>query len=282
MNKRITTIGVVLLLSLVLSMNTATADVWNGIPETEPEPGFFLPEGFVIPGGVIGPGGYTIPAGYVILDNPEPEPESNSDGGTIIPYEPGCNDLWWYDDTSTECLLDTWCGVYMYETLRTFEGYEECECSLYSDYPGLIPDPEPLPSLVPTPTPVPLPESNPIPTPVPLPEPNVIPTPVPLPEPNPIPTPRPLPDWFVLSIASEPEPISSRGTMSVELWWYDETSIACQLDVFYSPWEYEEFNVFETLEECEVSFCTEPEPPGKKTFYDATKDKWKMFLKNVR
>ena len=241
MNKQRTTIGVVLIIALLMSIVSVNADVWNGIPETEPEPGFFLPEGFVIPGGVIGPGGYTIPAEYVIVDEEEDWFVEPGDDG-FQPFEPDCNDLWWHDDTSTECQLDTWCGAYMYMTLRTFETQEACELSLHGE--PLEPDCNDLWWFDDTSTECQLdewcglymyeslrtfetqgacevefnlenPESIPDPwirpTPEPLPEQKVIPTPVPLPEPNPIPTPVPLP---------EPKVIPPPRPLPTWFWWW--------------------------------------------------------------
>jgi len=41
-----------------------------------------------------------------------------------------CETLWWYDDDSTECLEEEFCGDYMYESLRTFDDETACENAL--------------------------------------------------------------------------------------------------------------------------------------------------------
>jgi eight-cysteine-cluster-containing protein len=43
---------------------------------------------------------------------------------------PGCEYLFWFDDTHRECSYKQFCGLYMYATLRTFETLEECQIAL--------------------------------------------------------------------------------------------------------------------------------------------------------
>lgn len=46
--------------------------------------------------------------------------------------EASCEDLWWFDDSSTACEQDQFCGLYMYEGLQTFETLPLCE-SAFAD-----------------------------------------------------------------------------------------------------------------------------------------------------
>ncbi len=68
----------------------------------------------------------------------DPMPEKNANipplsGGTEqtdTPPPMECNDLYWFDDTTTECGQKEFCGAYMYLGLQTFETLAECEAAL--------------------------------------------------------------------------------------------------------------------------------------------------------
>ncbi|MFA5383028.1 MAG: hypothetical protein WC356_07710 [Candidatus Micrarchaeia archaeon] len=38
-----------------------------------------------------------------------------------------CENRYWFDDDSTECGYKEFCGMYMYQSLRTFDNLEDCE-----------------------------------------------------------------------------------------------------------------------------------------------------------
>ncbi|MFH1547443.1 MAG: hypothetical protein ABIC57_03070 [bacterium] len=77
--------------------------------------------------GVIGVGGY-FAYKYFLSDLDVSEDESSSDDSEEVSEE--CNNLWWFDDSSVDCQQDEFCGLYMYESLETFETEEECLESL--------------------------------------------------------------------------------------------------------------------------------------------------------
>jgi hypothetical protein len=47
-----------------------------------------------------------------------------------------CTTVWYYDDNNQYCQQGTFCGAFMYESLRTFSTKEQCEISLEETYPG--------------------------------------------------------------------------------------------------------------------------------------------------
>lgn len=59
------------------------------------------------------------------VEEPEEEEEEGDEED-----EGECSSLWWFDDDSTECEQDEFCGLYMYEGLQTFESQSECEDAL--------------------------------------------------------------------------------------------------------------------------------------------------------
>jgi len=40
-----------------------------------------------------------------------------------------CNTLWYFDDQSEKCQQKEFCGMYMYQSLHTFETEEECKAA---------------------------------------------------------------------------------------------------------------------------------------------------------
>jgi hypothetical protein len=62
------------------------------------------------------------------LENPCEEGECEE--GQCIISNQECQELWWYDNDSEECLLDEFCGEFMYEGLHTFETEDECNSEL--------------------------------------------------------------------------------------------------------------------------------------------------------
>ncbi len=46
------------------------------------------------------------------------------------PKRPSCKNLWWFDSGHKSCQQKSFCGLYMYRGLRTFQTKEECEAGL--------------------------------------------------------------------------------------------------------------------------------------------------------
>ncbi len=61
------------------------------------------------------------------LDN-----ETEVEEPTEEPTEPAleCEEKYWFDEDSTECEYKEFCGMYMYQGLRTFETEDACEAAL--------------------------------------------------------------------------------------------------------------------------------------------------------
>jgi|GEM_PF-2237012 len=69
---------------------------------------------------------------------PTPQPSPTT---TLTPVytpgpglSPGCEELYWFDNNTRTCGKKVFCGLYMYEGLRTFKTLEECEKELCKPY----------------------------------------------------------------------------------------------------------------------------------------------------
>jgi len=82
----------------------------------------------------------------------EPTPTENVTGE--------CKTLWYFDDQSVKCQQKEFCGLYMYQGLRTFETEEECKAA-FEKYLREKKEETPTPSPTPTPTPLPTPTPAP-------------------------------------------------------------------------------------------------------------------------
>ncbi len=67
----------------------------------------------------------------------------------VVTPKDTCENLWWFDDDNKECSMKQFCGLYVYQSLRTFPTQEECLVALPTRVPtrGITKTPMLTPSI---------------------------------------------------------------------------------------------------------------------------------------